>query len=92
MKQLFLMPMTLLISTSSLTAQESPKDSCRNLFIINFKGYELLSVEYCSKVHFFGDRVLLIKYRDKEGRTNLRQCIVGGGYVRIPSVLSEWNC
>lgn len=65
-------------------------EACRDLFEDNFDD-RVISVGRCN-INLFEPDVFLIEYRGHDGKSNLRQCLVGSGYVRIPSMLEGWMC
>ena len=65
--------------------------ACKSLFEDKFEEYTVLSVQLCN-MNLFSPNVYMISFLDSFGEENYRQCLVGGGWVRIPSAFSEWKC
>ena len=70
-------------------AVQIAKEGCKQLFAQNFS-HKVEDVRLCN-LNLMKNDVYLIQYQD-DGSTNLRQCLVGDGYVQIPSAFSPLQC
>ena len=70
-------------------AVQIAKEGCKQLFAQNFS-HRVEDVRLCN-LNLMRNDVYLIQYQD-DGNINLRQCLVGDGYVQIPSAFSPLQC
>lgn len=91
-KLIIMMILAICVSTGALadTTPTPQSLACKKLFQDKFSQI-VLSVNICN-VNLFSPDVYIIEYLDDQGQRNYRQCIVGGGYVRIPSAFQKWEC
>lgn len=72
-----------------INAVRIAKEGCKQLFAQNFS-HRVENVRLCN-LNLMGNDIYLIHY-EVDGNTNLRQCLVGDGYVQIPSAFSPLQC